>query len=83
MRTDKSQDFRFRMNSEGPHQYLQEDLEDHRLKRLGKRKIVITILLPCLFGLIVLWGYQDLKKGFSNLQDTDVVESQKLCQDLD
>ena len=83
MRTDKPQDYRFRMNSEGPHQYHQEDLEDQRLKRLGKRMIVVTILLPCLFGLIVFWGYQDLKKGFGNLRDTDVVESQKLSQELD
>jgi len=83
MRTDKPQDYRFRMNSESPHPYLQEDVEDQRLKKLGKRMIVITILLPCLFGLIFFWGYLDLKKGFSNLRDTDVVESEKLSQDLD
>ena len=83
MKTDKSQDFRFRMNSEGPHPYLQEDIEDQRLKRPGKKMTIITILLPCIFGLIVFWGYQDLKKGFSNLKDTDVVESRKLSQVLD
>ena len=83
MRTDKSQHFRFRMNSEGSHPYLQEDIEDQRLKRQGKSMTVITILLSCIFGLIVFWGYQDLKKGFSNLKDTDVVESRKLSEVLD
>ena len=83
MRTDKSQDFRFRMNSEGSHPYLQEDIEDQRVKRQGKRMTVITILLPCLLGLIVFWGYQDLKKGFSNLRDTDVIVSRELSQALD
>ena len=83
MRTDKSQDFRFRMNSDGPHQYLQEDIEDKRQKRQGKRMTVITIVLLCLFGLIVFWGYQDLKKGFSNLRDTDVIVSRELSKALD
>jgi len=71
------------MNSEGPHPYLHEDTEDKHLKRLGKRMTVITILITCIFGLIVFWGYQDLRKGFSSLRDTDFVESQKLSQELD
>ena len=83
MRTDKSQDFRFRMNSDGPHQYLQEDTEDKRQKKQGKRMTVITIVLLCLFGFIVFWGYQDLRKGFSNLRDTDVIVSRELSKTLD
>ena len=83
MRTDKSQDFRFRMNSDGPHPYLQEDIEDKRQKKQGKKMTVITIIIPCLFGIIIFWGYQDLKKGFSNLRDTDVIVSRELSQALD
>ncbi len=82
MRTDKPQDFRFRMNGKSPDPYLQEDIEDQPLKKLKKRITIITILLSCLFGLILFWGYQDLKKGVSNLQDLDVVEAEKLSKDL-
>ena len=42
-----------------------------------------VILFPCLLGIIIFWGYQDLKKGFSNLQDTDVLVSRELSQALD
>ena len=82
MKHDKSQDFRFRMNSESAQPYLQEDVEDHRLKRLGRRVTILTILIPALFGLILFFGYQDLKKGYSNLRDTDMVEAEKLSQIL-
>ena len=82
MKTDKSQDFRFRMNSDGPPTYLQEDIQDRRVKRQGKRTTLLTILLPCLLGILFFWGYQDLKKGFSNLQDTDVIVSRELSEAL-
>ena len=83
MKHDKSQDFRFRMNNESTQPYYQEDVEDQRLKRLGRRVTILTILIPSLLGLVLFFGYQDLKKGYSNLRDTDMVKSEKLSQILD
>jgi len=61
---------------------FQEDVQSRRIERLGRRVTLIFILLPCLFGLLLYYGYRDLSGRMSRTQDSGLEEVQKLSEDI-
>ncbi len=64
------------MTDDGPNSYIQEDMEDRRLKKLSRRIMWIAILIPSLIGLAAFGGYYDLRRKVDRLKNADVVEVQ-------
>ena len=65
---------------EGP--IFQEDVSHRRIERLSRMVTVMLVLLPCIFGLLLYFGYRDLTGRMSRSQDNGVQEVQKLSEDI-
>jgi DNA repair exonuclease SbcCD ATPase subunit len=82
MKNQDASSFRFRMTDDSPGHHLPEELESRRSKRSGKRATWLAILISLIVGAAAVWGYVDLKKGVNTLRQSDVIEVQKLSEDL-
>ncbi|MBW1695425.1 MAG: hypothetical protein JRH18_07140 [Deltaproteobacteria bacterium] len=79
---EKPSDFRFRMDDESAELYLNEDLEDRRLRRLNRKITTLSIIVFCLIGALSFLGYSELTKGVDKLRSADVAKIQKLSEEL-
>ena len=61
---------------------FQEDVTHRRIERLSRLLTVLMILLPCIFGLLLYFGYRDLNARMSRTEDSGVQEVQKLSEDI-
>jgi chromosome segregation ATPase len=61
---------------------FQEDINHRRIERLSRRIMVLTVLLPLLFGLLLYFGYRDLSSRMSLSQDSGFEQARKLSEDI-
>jgi uncharacterized phage infection (PIP) family protein YhgE len=80
---DRTDGFQFRMDEVNPDAILREDLQDSRIDKLGKKLIIMAVVIPCLIGVVLFFLYFDLKKRVIQGEDVDSKSFQNLTRDLD
>ncbi|MFC1814816.1 hypothetical protein ACFL0M_02510 [Thermodesulfobacteriota bacterium] len=80
--TDSSK-FKLRFDDESPDTQLQEDVENLRIDKLSQKINLFAILIPCLLGVVLVFGYLDVKKRFENVHSLGTSDVQTLSKDLD
>jgi len=83
MPEDKSSKFRFDASRPEPESFYREEIKDLRLEKLNNRVTFITILIPCLIGILLFFVYRDLTGRVNRTEDTGYQEVQKLSQRID
>ena len=62
---------------------LQSELQELKMEKLSHRVTLLTILIPCMIGIILVIAYLDIKDRVTLTQDTGTIGVQKLAKDLD
>jgi DNA repair exonuclease SbcCD ATPase subunit len=75
--------FQFRMDEVSPDAVLREDQQDSRINKLGRKLILMAVLIPCVIGVVLFFLYLDLKKRVVQGQDVDSKTFQNLSRDID
>lgn len=78
-----SDKFQFRMDEVSPDAVLREDLQDSRIDKLGRKLILMAVLIPCVIGVVLFFLYLDLKKRVVQGENVDSKTFQNLSRDLD
>jgi len=72
-----------RVDDENPDLQLRDEADAPRLEKLNKRITLISILIPCLMGAILLAAYFNIKTHLSNVNTTGAVGVQTLTKELE
>ena len=85
MNAKKSKEFNFNEigDDEYPDSLYQEEMKDLRLEKINQRVTIITILLPCLIGVILFIAYRDLTGRVSQSEFSGAKEVQALSVELE
>ncbi|MFC1788307.1 hypothetical protein ACFLZE_00150 [Thermodesulfobacteriota bacterium] len=83
MTEKKSSKFKMRVDDENPDLQLRDEADAPRLEKLNKRITLISILIPCLMGAILLAAYFNIKTHLSNVNTTGAVGVQTLTKELE
>jgi len=75
--------FKFNGDEQEPESFYHEELKDLRVEKLSQRVTLLSILLPCLVGVAIYFGYRDLSGRVSQRSDTESVEVQRLSSQLE
>ena len=81
MEEDQSPTFKISGDDE-PEDDRQDELRDMKMEKLGHRVTLLTVLIPCMIGIIGVIAYLDIKDRVSRSQDTGAIGVQKLSKDL-
>ncbi len=81
MEEDQSPTFKISGNDE-PEDIRQDELRDLKMEKLGHRVTLLTVLIPCMIGIIMVIAYLDIKDRVTRSQDTGTIGVQKLSKDL-
>ena len=76
-------EFKFNGDEQEPESFYHEELKDLRVEKLSQRVTLLSILLPCLVGVAIYFGYRDLSGRVSQRYDTESVEVQRLSRQLE
>jgi chromosome segregation ATPase len=74
--------FQFSADGEEPEAILQDELRELKIEKLGQRVTLLTILIPCMIGVILVITYLDIKDRVTRSYDTGAIGVQKLSKDL-
>jgi chromosome segregation ATPase len=88
-----SSKFKIRAGGEGPPESplaeplvdsaLTEQIEYQRFEKLNQRVTIITILIPILIGIMIFFGYWNIRQMVSQTQDMGAKELTSLAQNLE
>ena len=76
-------EFKFNGNEHEPESFYHEELKDLRIEKLSQRVTLLSILLPCLVGVALYFGYRDLSGRLSQRNDSESVAVQQLSRQLE
>lgn len=76
-------EFKFNGDEQEPESFYQEELKDLRVEKLSQRVTLLSILLPCLIGIAIYFGYRDLSGRVSQGSDTESLEVQRLAREVE
>jgi len=62
---------------------LQDDIKDQKIAKLSQRVTMISILIPCLIGSIILFIYLDIQSNVTTTFDTESKTVRKLSDTLE
>jgi methyl-accepting chemotaxis protein len=62
---------------------LQNELQELKMEKLNHRVTLLTILIPCMIGIILIIAYLDIKERVTRTQDTGTIGAQKLAKDIE
>lgn len=74
--------FQFSADEDEPEAILQDELQELKIEKLGQRVTLLTILIPCMIGVILVITYLDIKDRVTRSHDTGAIGVQKLSKDL-
>jgi len=74
--------FQFSANEDEPEVLHQDDLRELKIEKLGHRVTLLTILIPCMIGVILVITYLDIKDRVTRSHDTGAIGVEKLSKDL-
>jgi len=83
MEEKDTSDFKIGIDDESQEHRFQEEMENTRIKKLSNRITFISILIPCLIGVIIFLAYLDIKKRVATVHDTGTTEVKNLSKDLE
>ncbi len=88
MQDNDSKRFTFRIQEEEPEPVYPvadqpSETQEIPLRKTNQRIATLAVLLPILTGLIVFYGYNDLKQRISALQNTGQTDVEKLTSQVD
>lgn len=85
MNAKKSKEFNFNEigDDEYPDSLYQEEMKDLRVEKINQRVTIITILLPCLIGVILFIAYRDLTGRVNRSEFSGSKEVQALSEELE
>lgn len=83
MTKNESKKFEMQMNDEGQTFQLQEESEDLKLKKLSSRITRISIILPCILGIIIVAAYFDLRKNLTSVNIKGDMGVETLSKELE
>ena len=85
MRKDESKEFSFDENDVGKYSdaLFEDEIKDMRVEKLNQRVTIITILIPCLIGIILFIAYRDLTGRVTKSEFTGLKEVQTLSGELE
>jgi len=75
--------FQLSGDDEAPETILQDELQELKIEKLGHRVTLLTILIPCMIGVIMVIAYLDIKDRVTRSQDTGAIGVEKLSKDLE
>jgi predicted nucleic acid-binding Zn-ribbon protein len=79
----ETSEFKIRIDKERPEHYFQEAKKDLRFEKLNQRVAIISILVPCIIVLLIIYSYFDIRNKISGVHDSGIVEIEKLSKDFD
>jgi DNA repair exonuclease SbcCD ATPase subunit len=79
----ESSGFKMSNDDEDADTEYEEQVGDLRISKLSQRVTIITILIPCLFGALLLFAYLNMKKDVDTTFISEAEEVQKLSDVLD
>ena len=82
MDTSKSSRFKIGSEADRPDKIYQEERQDLRVEKLSHRVTLLTILIPCLIGVILIITYLDIKGRVIRSQTTGSQGMQELSKDV-
>jgi len=82
MEENNNSRFQFRADEDEPEAILQDELRELKIEKLGHRVTLLTILIPCMIGVILVITYLDIKDRVTRSYDTGAIGVQKLSKDL-
>ena len=62
---------------------MQSELQELKIEKLSQRVLLLTILIPCMIGIIVVISYLDIKDRVSRTQSSGTIGVQKLSKELE
>lgn len=85
MRKDETKEFSFDENDVGKYSdaLFEDEIKDMRVEKLNQRVTIITILIPCLIGIILFIAYRDLTGRVTKSEFTGLKEVQTLSGELE
>ncbi len=60
-----------------------EELNDLKIEKLSNRLTIFSILLPCLIGAILVYGYFDIKERVTTAHDTEQTQVDSVARDFE
>jgi len=82
MEENNSPKFHFSGDDEAPEAIRQDELREMKIEKLGQRVTLLTVLIPCMIGVIMVIAYLDIKDRVTRSHDTGTIGVQKLSKDL-
>jgi len=83
MEEKETSEFKICIDKERPEHYFQEVKKDLRFEKLNQRVAIISILIPCIIVLLIIYSYFDIRDKISGVHDSGIDEIQKLSKDFD
>jgi chromosome segregation ATPase len=83
MQEKKSPHFQLGEDNAVHDELLQSELQELKMEKLSHRVTLLTILIPCMVGIILIIAYLDIKDRVNRTQDTGTIGVQKLAKDLE
>ncbi len=83
MEEKNTSDFKIGIDNEGPDSRFHEEMENIKIEKLSNRITFISILIPCLLGVIIFLAYLDIKNRVTTVHDTGTMKVQSLSKDLE
>lgn len=74
--------FQFSANEDEPEVIHQNELRELKIEKLGQRVTLLTFLIPCMIGIILVITYLDIKDRVTRSHDTGAIGVEKLSKDL-
>ena len=62
--------FQFSADDDEPEAIVQDELRELKIEKLGQRVTLLTILIPCMIGVILVITYLDIKDRVTRSYDT-------------
>jgi chromosome segregation ATPase len=83
MAAKKRTDFQIGFDDEDPNAIYRGEMETLKIEKLSQRVTLLTILIPCLVGIMVFFGYLDIKDRLTQSNYTGTQGVEKLSRDME
>ena len=83
MNDSESSRFKISFDEESPEPQIQDEIEDLRIDKLKQRINLLSFLIPGLIGVIVLFGYLDIKNRFEKVNSSGTTDLQTLSTTME
>jgi DNA repair exonuclease SbcCD ATPase subunit len=83
MQPKDSETFRFGKDDEDNNEIMHLELQELKMEKLSHRLTLLTILIPCVIGIILGIAYLDIKDRVTRTYDTGTVGVRKLSKDME